>query len=138
MIQIYANNVAVADGSTIPFNTATFFKGNTAVPLGNGTFALNKKGVYLVKVDGYATAAAAGTFGVQIAVNGVPRLDAINQMTVAAAAIGNAATEALVVVPESNCPCDCTSTATTVSVIIPTGTVDVTEGHFNLIITKVC
>ena len=138
MIQIYSNNVALAAGATVPFTNATFFKGNTAVPLGNGSFALNKKGVYLVKVDGYATAGAAGQFGIQIAVNGVPRLDAINQMTVAATDIGNAFTEALVVVPESNCPCDCTSTATTVSVIIPTGTVDITEGHFNLIITKVC
>lgn len=138
MIQIYANNVAIADGSTIPFNTTTFYKGTTATVLGNGTFALNKKGVYLVKVDGYGTAAAAGTFGIQIVVNGIPRLDAINQMTVAATDIGTAATEALVVVPESNCPCDCTATATTVSVIIPTGSVDITEGHFNLIITKVC
>ena len=138
MIQIYSDNVALAAGGTIHFTNATFFKGNTAVPVGNGSFALNKKGVYLVKVDGYATAAAAGQFSIQIAVNGTPRLDAINQMTVAATDIGNAYTEALVIVPESEHPCDCTSTATTVSVIIPATAVDITEGHFNLIITKVC
>lgn len=138
MIQIYSNNVAAATGATIPFNTATFYKGSTAVPLGNGTVALNKKGVYLVKVDGYATASVAGQFGFQIVVNGVPRPDAITLTTVAATDIGNGFTEALVVVPESNCPCDCTATATTVSVIIPAAAIGITEGHFNLIVTKVC
>lgn len=138
MIQVYSNNVAAATGATIPFNTATFYKGNTATLLGNGSVALNKKGVYLVKVDGYATASVAGLVGFQIVVNGVPRPDAITLTTATADAIANGFTEALVVVPESNCACDCTATATTVSVIIPPTAIGITEGHYNLIVTKVC
>lgn len=138
MIQLYSDGLTVAAGATIPLNNITYFKGNSATHSAPATIELNKRGVYLVKVDAYGAPTTAGTFGVQIAVNGVPRADAINQMNVATAAtLGTASTCCTVVVTQNDCPCNCTSAPTTVSLINPS-TVEASDAHYNIIVTKLC
>lgn len=138
MIQAYSTGVDVAAGGTIPFNNTIFSKGISAVQGGTSTFLLEKRGIYLVEVDGYGTTAAAGLFGFQLVVNGAARLDAITQTTSGAAAVSNGSFKALVVVPYSNCPNNYAATATTVQVINPVGNAAVTAGHYNIIISKLC
>lgn len=138
MIQAYSSGLALAAGATIPFNNVVFYKGSSVVPAGAGTFALTKKGVYLVKVDGYGVGDAAGLSGIQVVVNGTARPDAISQATVAAAETVNYSLQCLVVVAQGDCPCDCTSSATTVQVAIPVADTAVTGAHYNIIISKLC
>lgn len=138
MLQLYSSGLTVPAGGAYTFNNAVIAKGSTATQVAAATVALNQKGVYLVEVDAFGTAGAAGLYGIQIAVNGALRLDAINQMTVASGDVGSASTRCYVIVPNSNCPCDCTSTATTVQVINPATNVAVTDGHINITVTKVC
>lgn len=44
----------------------------------------------------------------------------------------------LVTVSQSDCPCNWTTSATNLSIINPEGAGDVTEGHINMIVTKLC
>lgn len=137
MLQMYSDGLTVAAGAAIPFNNTTYSKGNTAVHSAPATTLLNKRGVYLISVDAYGSVSAAGPFGVQISVNGVPRLDAINQDTAAVGELASASTNCLVVVQQDDNPCCCTAAPTTIQVINPS-TVEATGAHYNMIITKLC
>lgn len=138
MIQLYSDGLTVAANATIPLNSIVYFKGNSATHSASATIELNQRGVYLVKVDAYGAPTEEGAFGVQIAVNGVPRADAINQMNVAAAGeFGSAATQCLVTVQQNNCPCNCTAAPTAVSILNPTA-VAADGAHYNVIVSKLC
>lgn len=138
MIQIYSNGLSVAAGATIPLNSIVYFKGNSATHSAPATIELNKRGVYSVKVDAYGAPTAVGDFGVQITVNGIPRADAINQTAVETAGnYGSASTSCLVTVAQSDCPCNCTSSPTTISIINPTVTA-ADDAHYNVTVTKIC
>ena len=137
MIQLYSDGLTVAAGAAVPLNNIVYFKGNSATHQAPATIELNQRGVYLVKVDAYGSTADVGTFGVQVAVNGVPRLDAINQMTVAAGDLGSASTACIVTVTQSNCPCNCVAAATTVTIINPSD-VEATAAHYNVVVSKLC
>jgi len=137
MLQLYSDGLTVAAGAAVPLNNITYAKGCSATHLAPATISLNQRGVYLVKVDAYGSVTEAGDFGVQIAVNGVPRLDAINESTVAVGDLASVATQCLVTVAQSDCPCNCTSSATTVQLINPTE-VEATGAHYNVIVTKLC
>lgn len=135
MIQVYSDGLTVAAGGTYPLNNVVFLKGNTATPAGAGSVALTKRGVYSVHVDGFATLAAAGDYSIQLTRNGVPLPQAISTTTLAAAGSASGSFETLVVVEDSDCPCDWTSTAVTIGVINPS-TVEVTEAHINVTVSK--
>ncbi len=137
MLQLYSDGLTVAAGAAIPLNNITFAKGSSATHMAPATISLNQRGVYLVKVDAYGSVDAVGDFGVQIAVDGAPRLDGINLTTGAVGDLSSVATQCLVVVEKSNCPCNCTSTATTVQIINPS-TVGATGAHYNVIVSKLC
>lgn len=138
MIQLYSDGLTVAPGATIPLNSIVYFKGNSATHSAPATIELNQRGVYLVTADSYGAPSEEGEFGIQVVVNGVPRVDAINQMTVSAAGdIGTASTHCIVTVAQSDCPCNCTSSPTTVSLINPT-TVEAEDAHYNVIVSKLC
>ena len=137
MLQLYSDGLTVAAGATIPFNNITYAKGNSATHSAPATTLLNKRGVYLVQVDAYGSVADAGDFGIQITVNGVPRLDGINKMTTAVGDLASVKTECFVTVAQNDCPCNCTSAPTTVQVINPSD-VGATDAHYNMIITKIC
>ena len=137
MLQLYSDGIAVAAGAAIPLNNVTYAKGASATHLAPGTISLNQRGVYLVKADAYGEVEAAGDFGIQFAVNGVPRLDAINETTGAVGSLSSVATQCIVVVQQSDCPCNCTSSATTVQLINPSE-VGTTNSHYNVIVSKLC
>lgn len=80
---------------------------------------------------------AAGTFGVQIAVNGVPRLDAINEATAAVGEYAAVSTKCLVTVAQTDCPCNCVSAPTAVTLVNPSE-VGATDAHYNVIVSKLC
>lgn len=135
MIQAYSDGVTVAAGGTYPLNNVVFLKGNTATPAGAGNIALSKRGIYSVHVDGFATLAGAGDYSIQLTRNGVPLPQAISTTTLAAAGSASGSFETLVVVEDTDCPCDWTSTAVTLGIINPS-TVEVTEGHINITVSK--
>lgn len=138
MIQVYSNGVSVAAGGTYPLNNVTFYKGQTAVQNAAGSIALDKKGVYIVQVDGFGTVAADGIYSIQLAQNGVPVPQAISTTTAAANNVASGSFTTLVTVSQTDCPCNWTTSATTLSIINPEGAGDVTEGHINMIVTKLC
>ena len=137
MIQLYSDGLTVAAGATIPLNNVSYFKGNSATHTAPATVDLMKRGVYLVQVDAYGIPDAAGTFGVQVAVNGVPRLDAINEDTAAVGEYGSVSTKCLVTVAQTDCPCNCVSAPTAVTIVNPSE-VGATDAHYNVIISKLC
>lgn len=137
MIQIYSDGVAVAAGSTYPLNNTVFLKGNCASQSAAGSTSLNKRGVYNVHVDGFATLAAAGVYTIQLTVNGIPQPQAISSVNVAAGEIGNGSFETLVVVDDCNCRCDLNNVANFIGVINPIGADDVTDAHINIVVSKV-
>jgi len=136
MIQVYSDGLTVAAGASIPLNNVTYAKG-CSVALAGGTILLNKRGVYLVEVDAYGSVADAGDFGVQVAVNGAPRLDAINLSTTAVGDLTSVKTQCYVTVAQSDCPCNCTSAPTTVQIINPAD-VGATNAHYNVSVSKLC
>lgn len=137
MLQLYSDGITVAAGAAVPFNNITYAKGSSATHSAPATTLLNQRGVYLIKVDAYGSVAEAGDFGIQIEVNGVPRLDGINESTVAVGDLASVSTNCLVVVQQTDCPCNCTSAPTTIQIINPTE-VEATDAHYNMLITKLC
>ena len=135
MIQVYSDGVTVAPNGTYPLNNTVFLKGNTAVTSGAGSIALTKRGVYNVHVDGFGTLAAAGDYSIQLTRNGIPLPQAISTTPLTAAGSASGSFEALIVVEESDCPCNWTSAAVTVGVINPS-TEEVTDAHINILVSK--
>ena len=135
MIQAYSDGVTVAANGTYPLNNVVFLKGNTAVIAGAGGVALTKRGIYNVKVDGFATLAEAGDYSIQLTRNGVPLPQAISTTTLTAAGSANGAFDTLVVVEENDCPCNWTSAAVTIGILNPS-TVEVTDAHINIVVSK--
>ena len=135
MIQAYSDGVTVAANGTYPLNNVVFLKGNTAVIAGAGGIALTKRGIYNIHVDGFATLAAAGDYSIQLTRNGVPLQQAISTTILAAAGSASGSFETLVVVEESDCPCDWTSAAVTIGILNPS-TVEVTDAHINMVVSK--
>ena len=135
MIQAYSDGVTVAANGTYPLNNTVFLKGNTAVIAGAGGIALTKRGIYNVHVDGFATFAAAGDYSIQLTRNGVLLPQAISTTALAAAGSANGAFDTLIVVEESDCPCNWTSAAVTIGILNPS-TVEVTDAHINIIVSK--
>ncbi len=135
MIQAYSDGVTVAANGTYPLNNVVFLKGNTAVAAGAGGIALTKRGIYNVHVNGFATLADAGDYSIQLTRNGVPMPQAISTTTLTAAGSASGAFETLVVVEESDCPCNWTSAAVTIGVINPS-TVEATNAYINVVVSK--
>jgi len=135
MFQAYSDGATVVAGGTYPLNNVVFLKGNTAIAAGAGSVALTKRGIYNVKVDGFATLAEAGDYSIQLTRNGVPLPQAISTTTLTAAGSANGAFDTLVVVEESDCPCNWTSAAVTIGILNPS-TVEVTDAHINIVVSK--
>lgn len=137
MVQYYSTGVDVAAGGFFPLNNAAYFKGQTVTHGAPATLELNQRGVYMVSVDSFATLATAGVYTIQLYRDGVALPQAINSTNVAAGEIGSTSFQTLVVVPLNNCPCNCTSAPVTLQVA-NASTVDVTDAHVNVVVTKIC
>ena len=136
MLQVYSDNLAVAANTVYPFNNVVVDKGcaeNLSAP---ATIQLNKAGIYLVEMDGFATPDAATEVSVQLMVNGVAQPQAIS--TFVPAAVTDTRTfgfKTFVRVLENNCPCNCLTAPTTLQFM--NGDTAVSDAHINAVITKI-
>ena len=136
MLQVYSDNLAVAANTVYPFNNVVVDKGcaeNLSAP---ATIQLNKVGIYLVEMDGFATPDAATEVSVQLMVNGVAQPQAIS--TFVPAAVTDTRTfgfKTFVRVLENNCPCNCLTAPTTLQFM--NGDTAVSDAHINVVITKI-
>ena len=136
MLQVYSDNLAVAANTVYPFNNVVVDKGcaeNLSAP---ATIQLNKAGIYLVEMDGFATPDAATEVSVQLMVNGVAQPQAIS--TFVPAAVTDTRTfgfKTFVRVLENNCSCNCLTAPTTLQFM--NGDTAVSDAHINVVITKI-
>jgi len=134
MLQAYSSNLSIAADAAFSFNNVTVDKGCAEKLSGPSSIELNKRGVYLVEVDGFGTGGAAGTGSVQLFVNGVAQPQAISSYTAAAATISNFNFKTLVQVAENNCCCNNVSSPTVLQVL--NNDVALTDAHINIVVTK--
>ena len=137
MIQIYSNNIDVAAQSAIPLNNVSIRKGCTSVNVGPTSIALNERGVYMIQMDAFCEAAAAGDITIQLRRDGVLMPDAISTVTGAPAETDTLHFSKTVQVRESNTNCCCTSPTVIEFVNGPDAdNVAVTGLHINVVVTK--
>jgi hypothetical protein len=84
MLQVYSSNLAVDANAVFPFNNVVMDKGCGETLSAPATIQLNKQGVYLIEMDGFATPDAATEVSVQLYVNGVAQPQAITTFVPAA------------------------------------------------------
>ena len=136
MLQVYSNNLEVAAGAAYPFNNVSVDKGCGETLSGPSTIQLNKRGIYLVEVDGYATPDAATMVTAQLYVNGVAQPQAISSfMGTAVTATDTFGFKTFVRVTEDNCKCNCYSSPTVLQVL--NGETAVSDAHINVVITQI-
>lgn len=136
MLQAYSSNITVAAESAIPFNNAVIDKGCAETLSAPASIQLNKRGVYFIECDGFATGSAAELATIQLYVNNVPLAQAQSQFTTAAGDTSNFHFSTLLQVNENNCNCNCYTSPTVVQVRA-LGT-DLTEVYINIVVTKLC
>lgn len=134
MLQAYSSNLSVAANAAFPFNNLTVDKGCAETLSAPASIQLNQRGVYLVEVDGFATGSTGTTDTVQLYVNGVAYPQAISSFAIAAGDISNFSFKTLIQVTTNNCPCNCAASPTVLQVLNGEGAL--TEGHINIIVTK--
>ena len=136
MLQVYSSNLAVTANTVFPFNNVVVDKGCAESLSAPATIQLNKQGVYLVEMDGFATPDAVTEVSVQLIVNGVAQPQAIS--TFVPAAITDTRTfgfKTFVRVLENNCPCNCLTSPTTLQFM--NGDTALSDAHINVVITKI-
>ena len=134
MLQVYSTNLTVEANTAFPFNNVVVEKGCSAVLSAPATVQLNRRGIYMVKVDGFATPDAATEVAVQLMVNGVAQPQAISSFV--PASITDTRTfgfTTFVRVLENNCNCNCLTSPTTIQVM--NGTTSLSDAHINMVIT---
>lgn len=136
MLQIYSDNLAVAANTVFPFNNVILDKGcaeNLSAP---ATVQLNKQGVYLIEMDGFATPDAATEVSIQLYVNGVAQPQAITSfMGTSVTATDTFGFKTFVRVLQNNCNCNCLTSPTTLQFI--NGDTALSDAHINVVITKI-
>lgn len=136
MIQVYSDNLAVAANTVFPFNNVVMDKGCAEQLSAPATIQLNKQGVYLVEMDGYATPDTATEVAIQLMVNGVAQPQAITSFTPASITDTRAfGFKTFVRVLENNCQCNCLTAPTTLQFM--NGDTEVSDAHINVVITKI-
>ena len=136
MIQAYSSNLTMAANTAYPFNNLVIDKGCAERLSAPASIQLNRKGVYLVEVDGFGTGAAAATGTTQLMVNGVFQPQAISSYTTAAGDVSEFGFKTFVQVSENNCQCNCVSSPTVLQVM--NGPAALTDAHINIVVTKIC
>lgn len=136
MLQAYSSNIIITAGSAIPFNNVILDKGCAEKLTAPATVEIDKRGIYLVKVDGFGTGSAAGDEIVQLFINGTAQPQGQTQFTTAAGDVYNFSFNTLVQVSENNCPCNCYSSPTVLQVRAEGS--DLTDANINIIVSKLC
>ena len=135
MLQAYSSNLDVAANAVFPFTNVTVDKGCAETLSAPASIQLNQRGVYLVEVDGYGTAAAATLVSAQLYVNGVAQPQAIGAFTGVVGSAGSFPFKTFVQVAENNCQCNCASSPTVLQV--RNGETELTDAHINIVVTKI-
>ena len=135
MLQAYSSDLNVAANAAFPFNNVTLDKGCGETLSAPASIQLNKRGVYLVEVDGFGTADAATLVSVQLYSNGVALPQAVSSFTGVAAAADTFGFKTLIQVNDNNCCCNCASSPTVLQ--IRNGATALTDAHINIVITKI-
>ena len=135
MLQAYSSDLSVAADAAFPFNNVILDKGCGETLSAPASIQLNKRGVYLVEVDGFATPAGATLVSVQLYVNGVAQPQAQSSFTGVAATADTFSFKTFVQVSENNCQCNCISSPTVLQ--IRNGATALTDAHINIVITKI-
>ena len=136
MLQVYSDNLTVAENTVFPFNNIVMDKGCGEALSAPATIQLNKQGVYLVEMDGFATPDAATEVSVQLYVNGVAQPQAITSFV--PAAVTDTRTfgfKTFVRVLQNNCNCNCLTAPTTLQFM--NGDTALSEAHINVVVTKI-
>lgn len=136
MLQVYSSNLTVDANAVFPFNNVAIDKGCGEALSAPATIQLNKQGIYLVEMDGFATPDAATAVTVQLMVNGVLQPQAISSFV--PATVTDTRTfgfKTFVRVLENNCQCNCLTSPTTLQFI--NGNTALTDAHINVVITKI-
>ena len=136
MLQVYSSNLAVAADTVFPFNNVVLDKGCAEALSAPATIQLNKQGVYLVEMDGFATPDAVTEVSIQLVVNGVAQPQAITSFV--PTAITDTRTfgfKTFVRVLENNCQCNCLTSPTTLQFI--NGDTALSDAHINVVVTKI-
>ena len=136
MLQVYSSNLAVNANSVFPFNNVVMDKGCGETLSAPATIQLNKQGVYLVEMDGFATPDAATEVSVQLIVNGVAQPQAITSFVPAAVTDTRGfGFKTFVRVLENNCQCNLLTSPTTLQFM--NGDTALSDAHINVVITKI-
>lgn len=136
MLQVYSSNLAVDANTVFPFNNVVMDKGCGETLSAPATIQLNKQGVYLVEMDGYATPDAATEVSVQLIVNGVAQPQAITSFVPAAVTDTRGfGFKTFVRVLENNCQCNLLTSPTTLQFM--NGDTALSDAHINVVITKI-
>ena len=136
MLQAYSSNITITAGSAIPFNNVIIDKGCAEKLTAPATIEIDKRGVYMVKVDGFGVGGAADEETIQLYINGVAQPQAQSQFTIAAGDTSNFGFATLIQVSENNCPCNCYSSPTVLQVRAEGS--DLTEANINIVVTRLC
>lgn len=136
MLQVYSSNLAVEANSPFVFNNVVLDKGCGERLNGTSSIALERRGVYLVEMDGFATPDAATEVSVQLYVNNVAQPQAIT--TFVPAAVTDTRTfgfKTFVRVTENNCNCNCLSSPTILTFV--NGATPLSDAHINVVVTQI-
>lgn len=136
MLQVYSSNLTVDANTPFSFNNVYADKGCGEALSAPASIQLNKRGIYLVEMDGFATPDAATEVSVQLYVNNVPQPQAIS--TFVPAAVTDTRTfgfKTFVRVLENNCNCNCLTSPTVLQFM--NGDTALTDAHINVIITLI-
>ena len=136
MLQAYSSNITVEANSVFPFENVIVDKGCAESVNAPGTIQLEQRGVYLIRLDGYAMPDAVTETSVQLYVNGVAQPQAITAFTGASVTSTTSfGFNTFVRVAESNCPCNCLTSPTTLQFM--NGDTALSDAHINVVITKI-
>lgn len=137
MLQVYSSNLEVAAGAAFPFNNVVIDKGCNERLSAPATIELEKRGVYLVEVDGYVTPDTVANVSIQLYVNGVAQPQAISTASVAAVTdVQPLGFKTFVRVLQDNCNCNCLTSPTVLQIL--NGETAVSDAHINACVTKIC
>lgn len=136
MLQISSTNITFDASTAIPFENVILNKGRAEKLTAPATIALEQRGVYLIKVDGYGTGVATGDGLIQLYINNIPQQQAQSQFATDVGEISNFNFSTLVQVSQNNCNCNCYSAPTICQIL--NGEQQLTDAHINVIVTKLC
>ena len=134
MLQVYSSNLAVEANTPFIFNNVVVDKGCGERLSSPSTITLEKRGIYLVEMDGFATPDAATEASIQLQVNNVAQPQAIT--TFVPAAVTDTRTfgfKTFVRVLENNC----NYLTTPMTLIFMNGNTALTDAHINVVITQI-